>query len=295
MDQARVGWLTGGRGRLGVVAAVAVALVAAGAVVAVGRGSGDDPGDRAPVARAPKGPTSPPVLLAANRAAPDGGEVRIVEQGFTQRYELVALTLTPGYGPGKPEPYMPAYTAIILENTSRSYAAMSVAVTIRYLDQAGRGIVEYGAKTDEKVLTTIAIGPGERRSVADHLNVSEVRAVTLTATVAPPGWMTLPDAQRDDNYQFSRVTASDVTVLRTGSAKVIVVAFNAHSGSDRRLQFRTYVIFRDASGKLLGAIIVPYGENQVFLSGDTEGSVTITDWFPPTMDERRTEVQFGTA
>lgn len=63
-----------------------------------------------------------------------------------------------------------------------------------------------------------------------------------------------------------------------------------HNDSGRTVRLRGISVYRDASGKLLGANHVYLNSEQGYPSGASRGSLVETDWFPANRDESRTEV-----
>ncbi|MBF9132849.1 hypothetical protein I0C86_28400 [Plantactinospora sp. S1510] len=229
----------------------------------------------------------PPATPPARKAqASDGGQLRIVEQGFTQLRESVTQTLSPGHGPGRPERYMPVRAAIIVENTSRDQVAIAPNFIARYLDLAGKGVVEYAAKSDENTLSTDAIFPGARVGIAAFFNNSDTTVRTMTVRAVDAVWLPLADARR----WVSPVTATNVRTIRSGSPKATIVAFTARSDYSEPRSAVANAIYRDSAGRIIGSSDPSGGHRQHFPAGTADGSITVTDWLPTNLDDSRTQV-----
>ncbi|MFC6020408.1 hypothetical protein ACFP2T_30090 [Plantactinospora solaniradicis] len=229
----------------------------------------------------------PPATPPARKAqASDGGQLRIVEQGFIQLRESVAQTLTPGRGPGRPERYMPVRAAIIVENTSRDQVAIAPSFIARYLDPAGKGIVEYAAKSDENILSTDAIFPGARVGIAVFFNNSDTTVRTMTVRAVDAAWLPPADARR----WVSPLTATNVRTIRSGSPKATIVAFTARSEYPGPVTAVADAIYRDSAGRIIGSSDAGERHRQHFPAGTADGSITVTDWLPANLDESRTQV-----
>ena len=273
-------------GRLALISALAVIVIVTGVVVTVStrRDGADVPGPTAASATPSAAPTA--ALPPRQAEASDGGVLRIVEQEFNQLHESVELTLTPGHGPGDPAQYKPVRAAIIVENTSKDQVAIAPTFIARYLDPAGRGVVEYAAKSDENTLTTDAIFPGERVGIAAYFNNSDTTVARLTVRAVDAAWLSPVDARP----WVSTITATNVKTIRSGSPKAMIVAFTAHSGYPDMVAAVANAIYRDSSGKIIGSSHIGALDRQYFPSGTADGSITVTDWLPANLDESRTQV-----
>lgn len=275
------------RQRTAVLVMLVVLAVAAGVTLLQtrqGSAMSDEAGwsTSAPVTSTPL-PTQP----ARSATAPDGGRLQIVEQGYTQRSFMAELTLTPGYGPGKPEPYAPVYTALMVRNTSTSYVALRASVTLQYLDTAGRPIVEYAARTSVKTVDA-AVAPGRQVAVRDYLNIDSIKVGKLVARTVDAVWMTRRDAEL---LGWTEVDAGRPTVVPTGDPALSILSFTVHNHGEDPVTMIPFAVFRDTAGRNLGASQDRGSDDRLrFTPGDSQGSIILVGWRPPTADLARTEI-----
>ncbi|MFC7478800.1 hypothetical protein ACFQX7_00280 [Luedemannella flava] len=237
---ARYGWTVAG--------VVAVLIAAVALAVSAVRDGGHVIPTGAPTLAAPS-TAAPTTLPAPSDRASDGGGLRIVEHGFTQLSITATLTLTPGYGPGRPEPYTPVHSAFIVENTSRDQVALSPTIVVRYLDRAGKAIVEYAAETADKRLTAEVLRPGQRVGIVDYFNISGRKVARVEVRAVGAVWLDPADPRASG----STITADGVSLIRTGVPEASIVAFTAHSAYPATVSAVANAVYRDRAGKILGA------------------------------------------
>ena len=130
--------------------------------------------------------------------------------------------------------------------------------------------------------------PAKSRSVAipDYFNIDSITIATMTARTGSPSWVSLSDS----TTWVSRLVAADVTIIRTGSPNATIIAFQAHNEYLSTVTGVAYAVYRDAAGTILGSSHVPAYDPQYFPPGTSQGSITVTDWFPSQLDDSRTEI-----
>jgi hypothetical protein len=266
-----------------------VLLVAAVVLIDSSHGDYRDYEKDGPAPVVASGVAYPTKLPAAKVVSDSGGQVKVVEQGYSQRFESVDRTLTPGYGPGNPEPYTPVQAAFVLENTSKDQVAVDLEVTVRYFDDAGHGVVESDQMPAARVLPLGSVWPGQRVGVTDFVNVDATKVVRMSVTVGAASWVA---PTRLDPALRPHLWTTDVTTIPTGSSNVTILAFSTHNGGPNPLSARANALYRDKSGKLIGSSHA-YGQ-LYYPPGISRGSIALRpdDWIPPTADLTRTEITF---
>jgi hypothetical protein len=166
--------------------------------------------------------------------APDGGQVRVVESGYTVVADLRGM----------------ATFGAVLENTSKD-RAVSVTVTARFFDSAG-GDVQFGSYISSLNSEPARILPGERVGVGDQLLGWETRNDSRT-----PARMEL-EVMADTWWPVARVARVVVSDVRpeTESDGDRILSFTVDSGLALSAgEQRTVVIVRDRAGKVVGGLI----------------------------------------
>ncbi|BCY11891.1 hypothetical protein [Actinoplanes sp. L3-i22] len=257
-----------------------VAAVVAGLVIVVRTATG------APVVTGARAHPQAPATRAAPapRSSPADGGLRVTEQGFTQRDQTTERTFTPGFGPGRPEPYKPVYSAFTLQNTSTRDIAFGPVVKVTYYDDKNRAV---GAR-DANWTWTGPVMPGASVTYAGFLSIDSVRVRRMTVEVTAASW--LPAGE--PSVGFAGLTARDVKVLPDAVPGLTTVTWAAVNASAQPVMAAGLVIYRDKAGKLLGA--QPnrgIGVRELTLPpGDSTGSATYRTWFPPGTDRGRLQV-----
>ncbi|GIJ66615.1 hypothetical protein [Virgisporangium ochraceum] len=214
---------------------LAVLVVGATAVVAATvPDSGPVPG--ATGAPVPSWSGVAPVTAAQ---APDGGVLRVVEQGFTL----------------DPDPRVDHVTyGLLLENTSRERIAYAVAVTVRAVDAAGGTVRQRFGREDVARHTVYAVFPGQRFGIGVEEWLDGRGVAALTVTVEPPTWVPVDQPlQRDPG----RLRVIRLGPLAAGEVRAIAgsrfsVSFNASSGFEERIPVGVAVLWRDGAGRIVG-------------------------------------------
>ncbi len=203
--------------------------------------------------------------------APDGGQVRVVESGYT--------AIESGFG-------MATFGAI-LENTSKDRAAVEVTATARFLDAAGEEVRLLG--TTQPTSAAVTIPPGGRMGVGDQF-LGDLRgrsAVRMELSVVMTGW-----------WPASRVTgvvASEVRHARDDQGSdFFSFAVDSHLAKPL-VGPRIVIIVRDHSNKVIGGLI-PDRPLEDWPPGRSAQRVKLP-WLavPETADLVRTEVFVGDA
>jgi hypothetical protein len=256
--------------------AVGLAIVIT-AVVAVT--PGDAPG-RAAARPAPAQPL-PSVLPTTAARAPDGGQLRVVEQGFS---------LAPG-------PYHdPMLYGITLQNTSRDRIAFATTVGVHLLDPTGKRLKEGSGSDFEVRYTVYAVFPGQRVGLGSDQYMAGRHASALDVTVGTSTWVPVDqplqrDPLRHTVVRLATVTTSDVSMTRLGPDRALLT-FTAISGYDAEMSAAVMVVYRNAAGRVVGGaktdtpyrcITVPPGRSR------PEPLLEIRD-VPDGIDVARTEV-----
>jgi hypothetical protein len=222
-----------------VVALIAVTTLTAATVP--DRGPGSDQATPAPVA--PWSGTAP--VTAAQ--APDGGVLRVVEQGFSldpdPRGNLVS------YG-------------LLLENTSRDRIAFASAVTVRMLDAAGAPLKQpFGEEADVRH-TVYAVFPGQRFGIGAQEWLDRRDVASLAATVDPPTWVPVDQPLQRDPVRRNVVrlgTLSATDVLATITDRDLTLVFTASSGLQETIRVGITVVLRDGAGRVIGGAVMKDG------------------------------------
>jgi hypothetical protein len=283
--------MDGSRRRRWTVIAVVAAITVVGTVVVVAA-TRDHHATTSTAATPSASPSAGPTALPAPAAtAADGGRLRVVEQGFTQLDESVTRTLTPGYGPKNPEPYTPVYLGIVVENTSRDEVAISPTIRVQYLDGTGK-VVPEGWSGNGAAAGAGTIFPGQRIGLRAMFSIDATPISRIEVTAVNAAWLRPDDAKP----WGSRLTASDVALVHTASPRANIVTFKAHSEYGRMVSAVPFAIFRDASGKIIGAGSADSLQAKSFPHGVADGSITFDglgeSWLPANLDPARIEVYF---
>jgi hypothetical protein len=180
---------------------------------------------------------------------PDGGEVRVAEQGFTagesptvnaagRHYEIVSW-------------------GAILENTG-DYTAQ-IRPTVAYFDASGHDLGERDYVEGQLFVPageSIAIAENDYPQTAD--SGAERRVARIEVTVDVLGWWPAeppeghvdPEAYRTTRQQASMTTAQDATFARNDSGNPVI----SYSVAGEAIERAWAVIFRDAEGNIVGGL-----------------------------------------
>jgi hypothetical protein len=254
----------------GLVAGLAVVIMAATALTPTG--------EHAPApAPAPAEPV-PSVLPVTAAQAPDGGQLRVDEQGFS----LAASVRAPQ-----------AFYGFVLENTSRDRIAFAATVTVRLLDSAGTPVLQ-DSRQPEMRYTLYAVFPGQRVTFGadewlDRRDVARLEVMVGASTWVPVDQLLQRDPFRHTVVRLASLTATSVhTVLRTYGAQL---SFTANSGYDEQMHAGVRAIFRNSAGQIVGGAASDGVQRCVVVTpgGSWQELVEIRD-VPDGVDTSRTEV-----
>ncbi|GGS36809.1 hypothetical protein [Actinokineospora fastidiosa] len=200
---------------------------------------------------------------AAPSAAPDGGGLRVVEQGFTQSADVVSV-------------------GAVVENTS-GHAAYRTRVLVRLFDAKRMWLPEERAGEVRRVVEIPVVLPGQRVGVGTDAHPAPLYGggaavvasfeVELTTTT----WL-------DGNAlgPFRTVTATGVATEHPNPAApgVVSLRYREDSPNCRALTSRgAAAVYRDATGAIVGGAIEPPGALIVFR--DDDGAVVGGEPGPP--------------
>jgi hypothetical protein len=232
---------------------LAVALIAVGAVaattigvIAAQRGPADPPDPASPPTPSGHGPADLPLA-----AAEDGGELRIVESGFTPITDVAG------------EPMVT--WGLVVENTSRETAA-SVTVNLDILDQHGDSLVtEISDYATTREISLVM--PGQRAGIGDATYVTAPDVAEMSFRLDNPRWLPVANTV----FPVAALTAGDIETSREDGRRVLmywdeegirpveaehgplVVQFRVESGYDRILDDPSaQAVFRDRDGTIVG-------------------------------------------
>lgn len=235
-------------------AAVAVVLGAAAAVVAL---DGPTSGSACGVPAYVEGTEASPA------AAPDGGQLRVVEQGFTQTGDAVSV-------------------GAVLENTS-AHPAYRTRAQVRLFDAKRVWLPEVRFGEVRRVMEIPVVLPGQRIGVGNDAHpaplhgggaavVSAFELELTTTTWLEPGAL----------GPFGAVSAGSVRTERPNPAapSVVSLRYRERSPNCAPLAERgAAAVFRDSAGRVVGGAIEPPGALIVFR--DADGAVVGGQARPP--------------
>jgi hypothetical protein len=169
--------------------------------------------------------------LVTGSVAPDGGQVRVVESGYT------AAVVDDGV----------VTFGAVLENTSKERAA-GVAVTARFFDSKGDEVrfLDSGLNSRPAVIL-----PGERMGFGDQFDLGHIRPgdrapARMDLKVRTSSWW--------PGSRVARVVVSDVRHTLDGVQDVF--SFTVDSGLDLSAGVQqTVIIVRDRAGKMVGGLV----------------------------------------
>jgi hypothetical protein len=215
------------------MAILAAGLIAAGPIVA-GLLAGCDGSPTPTPTPAPTGPVRGP-------EAPDGGTIRVAEQGFTAGTTHAGRPIV-SYG-------------FVLENTSRKWTARNTVVTVSLTTATGRSVTDYFISPNRTVGAIIA--PHQRTGAGSNSRVDLTGTARVSIrfrnTVWTPKDLKLPVG--GELLAPALLTADTVMVTPGpgGPGLPATVAFTAHSGYPIVLRkVWADVIYRDGSGRIVG-------------------------------------------
>ena len=173
--------------------------------------------------------------------APDGGTIRVVEQGFTAGTSRTGRPIV-SYG-------------FVLQNTSRHWTARNTVVRVSRTTATGRSVTDYSLSPIWTVGAIMA--PGQRAGVGQNGRVDLAGTTNVSirfrTTVWTPAKTKLP--VNGASLAPAALTADAVTTQRDpgGPGLPATVSFTVHSGYPIVLNKTwTDVIYRDVDGRIVG-------------------------------------------
>jgi len=268
---------------VGLSAAIAVAAVT-GTRILIVQAVRDD-GSQATSTQPPR-----PAAVVPLPAAADGGQLRIVESGFSPLTDVAG------------EPMVT--WGLIVENTSQVTAAM-VGVSVDILDAGGRSLVpETSDYAKSRGISRIM--PGQRAGIGDAVYVTGPGVASVSFHLGDPQWLPTGMLQ----IPVAPLAASQVETSRyMGSGTVpywdengirilsddqglLRITFRVESGYDSILgDPSAQAIFRNAQGAIVGGTAP--GDTDawaIFPPGWSNQRIDVRDGPPATADLSRTEV-----
>jgi hypothetical protein len=209
--------------------------------------------------------------------APDGGVIRVVDQGVS------ALT-DPS---GKP---LASY-GVVVENTGRGLVAVKVALSVRLTGADGRPVhdtVQGTAGSDATNRIVIQVFPGQRAGIGATTYVDRPGVAGIHVDAGPATW--LPSG--NGLVEVAALDASGVAVKVPGGRFPAVVTFTVTSGFHEAVDHpAAQAVFRDAAGRIVGGT-GPDRTNPAdrYGPGTSHGEIDVTYGLPRGTDATRTEV-----
>ncbi|MEV0649725.1 hypothetical protein AB0I28_31160 [Phytomonospora sp. NPDC050363] len=247
--------------------------VVAGVVLLAGAGcagrDGADPGSSA----SPDAEESYPLA-----APPDGGEVRVVDKGFSA-----------GEKDGKP---VVSY-GVVVENTS-GWVAYLAAVSVRMVDGGGEtiedtvsGTVGDGGADGAVVRDVRAIMPGTQAVLGNSTFVGAEGIADLEVTVDGVQWFPV----ENDEHEFAELTASDVRTTWGEGRETATLDYTVNSGYSGELEkVWAEAVFRNGEGVIVGGTHPSGTVAGVHGPGASPGQIDVVGWVPSDVDDARTVV-----
>jgi hypothetical protein len=254
----------------GLIAGLAVVIMAATALT--------PSGDHADAAPAPAtAEPLPSVLPTTAGQAPDGGQLRVDEQGFSMAADVRDRQ---------------AFYGFVLEDTSRDRIAFAATVTVRLLDSAGTP-VQQGSGQPEMRYALYAVFPGQRVAFGADQWLDRRDVARLEVTVGASTWVPVDQRLQRDPFRHTVVrlaslTATGVSTMpRTGGAYLM---FTANSEYDEQMRAGVRAVFRNSAGQIIGGAALEGVQKCVVVTpGRSRQAVEMRD-VPDGVDVSRTEV-----
>ncbi|MEV4757579.1 hypothetical protein AB0J86_21040 [Micromonospora sp. NPDC049559] len=213
--------------------------------------------------------TPPPAVVA-----PDGGSIRMVEQGLSSIWD----------GAGKE---MVTY-GIVVENTSRDRAAVKTKVTIRITDGSGKAITDLDAGSPAVAREIGVVLPGQQVGIGGDVYVDRPGAASLLVEIAGATWL----PPENELIPVARLGASEIRTQAASPGPGTTITFAVDSEYPDALQApKAQAIFRDSLGQILGGT----GPNRTaadnrYAPGRSQGQIRLPHGRPDKTDDSRTEV-----
>ncbi|WFE24820.1 hypothetical protein O7623_15370 [Solwaraspora sp. WMMD791] len=234
-----------------------------------------------PTASAAGSATAPAASAAGSvvgTTSPDGGELSIVESGFTQ-FGSAAAPITRD---------AVVSTGAVIVNTS-GHLAYGATVSFRVLDAEGRPASLDPAREQPRQIPVILpgqqVGVGERHWVASR-GGRRVEVARVDVTVTGATWLPV------DGTPTAAVTTRHLDTARYGPDSIdATVSYEVLSPYCRELTSTgAGIVFRDVAGVIVGGGFDPTASRSGCLPGRHRQSALLVRSLPPTADDTRTEV-----
>lgn len=228
----------------------------------------------------------PDSVAAASDEAPDGGEVRVVEQG---------LSVFPG--PAQPGTgYTPEAVAagqdhdvvswgVVVENTS-DWVATYTDIAVDLVDPGGAVTLRDRPGAE----TVVVLLPGERYGTGHTGMLTEGgEPADLEVEIGPSEWVTA-DAR---GVEFAEITARGIETSNDERLRFVTAFAMESSYSTSRPVWAT-AVFRNADGEIIGGTsrandTYGYDPDRTAAPGRSSGEITISRTVP-TVDDTQSEV-----
>jgi hypothetical protein len=213
--------------------------------------------------------------------APDGGVVRVVEQGFTTRTSRTGRPLV-SYG-------------FVLQNTSKAQAARDIVVLVTLTTASGASVTDYAISPKRNVGAILL--PGQRIGVGWNSRVDTAGTTRVRLQVRSAIWTPAGALQRVNGRTLAvaRLTADGV---RTSPAPT-TVSFTVHSEYPMTLdRVWAYVVYRDPAGNIVGGTNSRLSGRWIttaYPPGSSPGRLVDPNGPPARADLDRTEVYLSPA
>lgn len=224
------------------VVGLTLAALLAAAVVVAGTGTRSDEASDAPQPPPESSPPDPappqsPVRELPLTASEDGGELRIVESGFS---------------PITDRPDNLVSWGLIVENTS-SESAASVVLDVDVIDANGDSLVKGDGWQRSRRIDLIM--PGERAGIGHATYVTGPGVADVTFELADPRWWPLDN----DRRPVARLGVSEIEIvsggLRWAIGDPLTLRFRVESGYDHMVTGPgVQMVFRDEEGEVVAGI-----------------------------------------
>lgn len=256
---ARLGTIGAGVVRT-VVAVSALAVLAASA----GCGGNRDGGDPTP--------SSSTMAPFPAQSPPDGGEVRVVDKGFSA-----------GERDGKPT----VSYGVVVENTSE-WVAYLAAVSVRMVDAEGETVDDTVSGTGGPVVRDVrAIMPGTQAVLGNATFVDRAGITDLEVAVEGAQWW----PPKNEVREFAELTASNVVFTWEEGREKAVIDYTVHSGYSTELEMVwAEAVFKNAEGKIVGGTHPSGTVAGAHGPGTSPGRIDAVGPLPSDVDGARTMV-----
>lgn len=244
------------RGMLAVIAVLVLVLVGTGAVLFGGFFDAVRPTS----APRPSAEPTPASVTERTVVSPDGGEVRVVEQGFSP--------LRDRFG----EPQL-SY-GLILENTSREWIVRNTEIEIKWSDASGAVVETY-------YTGLLDLLPGQRIGLGGQTPPDKPGAARMSVTLSPMQWLTL----RGSGEPTATVALGDVRVNGLRATYSVTCA-----DTEPETRYFVQVVLRDRAGRIVGGADPGAREPYQCPAGTSRGVLELPTNTPAGTADERTEI-----